>query len=527
VPEGARLLSLHTIKADGTRLEPDSIPGKSTWSLPNLAPGDYLEFEFVRGESPSAGFPGGFLGDRFYFKSFEVPFHHSELTVVLPASMKPVLDPRGPLPEAAKETREGLTVLRWTAEKSGALAPEPNSVAQREFLPSINLGVKVSWEAYIESLRDLLVDKEIYDPSAQEFVSELLGAEVNAPASVRANKLYRWVTDQIEGTEEVFGSAAAMLTARTGNRERVLKYMLMLAGIESELVLARGAEADHSQAALPDPETFGYLVLRIATEKGPLFVHAGARHAPFGFLPPQVRGEQALVVNARAERTTLPSDDLGRELRSIDIDVELARGGRAKLHVRETHRGASAVEWRNDLDSIPESELDDRFEQSYAANVIPGAKLTSLKVEAREDPEAPLVLDYRVETDHFGQRSGAQQRISGLFPTLLSARFARSGSRTTTALVAPGQAAEVRTRIALPKGARVVTLPKAGSLKLGGEASFAARAELRREQAEITRSVRLPLMRVEPEQYAAFANFCRTADALEASELVVELPASE
>ena len=85
MPEGARLLTLHTVKADGTRLEPDAIAGKSSLSLPNLAPGDYVEFETVRGESPSVGFPGGYLGDRFYFKSFEVPFDHSELVVVLPA----------------------------------------------------------------------------------------------------------------------------------------------------------------------------------------------------------------------------------------------------------------------------------------------------------------------------------------------------------------------------------------------------------------------------------------------------------
>lgn len=525
VPEGAHLLSLHTLKRDGTRLEPDVIPGKSTWSLPNLAPGDYVEFEFVRSSSPSVGFPGGFLGDRFYFKSFEVPFHHSELAVVLPPGVEPVLDPRGPLPALVRETRDGLTVLRWTAEQSRALTPEPNSVAAREFLPSINLGVKVSWEAYLESLSDLLVDKEVYDPAAHEFVLQLLGKEVDAPASTRARVLYRWVTDQVESTDEVFGSAPAMLSARTGNRERILKYMLKLAGIPSELVLGRGAEADHSDAKLPDPETYGYLLLRVATENGPVFLHAGARHAPFGFLPPPVRGEPALVVNARAERTTTPPDE-GRDGRSIDIEVTLASQGHAKLHVRETHRGGTAVEWRNDLDGIPEAELDARFEQSYLGSVVPGARLTELKFEARADPEAPLVIDYTLETEQLGQLSGNQQRIAGLFPALLAPRYARIGARTTTALIGPSQALEVNTRLALPKGARVVSLPKAGTLKLGANASFSARAELGGEQVSLTRTLRLPLLRVTPEEYPAFANFCRGADALEASELVLELPGS-
>jgi len=80
VPEGARLLTLRTIKADGRRLEPDPIAGKASWSLPGLALGDYVEFETVKAESPSLGFPGGYLGNRFYFKSFEVPFHRCRRT---------------------------------------------------------------------------------------------------------------------------------------------------------------------------------------------------------------------------------------------------------------------------------------------------------------------------------------------------------------------------------------------------------------------------------------------------------------
>ncbi|HEY6879278.1 MAG TPA: DUF3857 domain-containing protein [Polyangiales bacterium] len=526
VPDGARLLSLHTRKADGTRLEPDAIPGKPSWSLPNLAPGDYVEFEYVRGESPSAGFPGGYLGDRFYFQSFEVPFEHSELVMVMPESMEPVLDPRGPLPALVKETRDGTRVLRWTARQSRALSPEPASIATREFLPSINLGVKVSWAAYVESLRDLLIDKDVYDPAAQEFVLKLLGDKVNAPASTRAALLFRWVTEQIEASNEVFGAAPAMLAARTGSRERVLKYMLGLAGIESELVLARGIEADHSDAALPDPETFGYLVLRVATEDGPRFIHAGARHAPYGYLPAQLRGERGLVVNDKAELTQLPAGDLEGELRTIELDVTLSPQGEAKVQVRETHRGASAIEWRNDLDQIPAGELESRFAQQYAANVIPGARMSELKVIDRDKPEQPLVLEYALDVADLGQRSGTQQRIGGLFPSMLAPRYARSGSRTTTEIIAPPQALEVRTTIHLPKGARVLSLPKAGTLTHPSHAKFETRADNQRDVLSLTRSLRVPVARVTPAEYPGFATFCRTADALEAGELVIELPAA-
>src|SRR5262249_19343690 len=160
-----------------------------------------------------------------------------------------------------RETKDGLKVLRWKKTESRPLTQEPGSVNSREFIPSICIGMKVSWDPYIESLRDLLADKDVYDPAAYDEVKKLLGDQLDAKPSVRAAKLYRWVTEQIEPTEDVFGSASGMLASRTGSRERVLRYMLGLAGVKSELLLARGAEADHSQAKLPDPETFGYLLL--------------------------------------------------------------------------------------------------------------------------------------------------------------------------------------------------------------------------------------------------------------------------
>jgi hypothetical protein len=523
VPDGARLLALHTVKADGQRLEPDPIPEKTTWSLPNLALGDYVEFEMVRGETPSLGFPGGYLGNRFYFKSFEVPFDHTELVVVLPAGMEPVLDPRGPAPKTVRETKDGLTVLRWAAHESRPLPEEPGSVATREYVPSINLGFKASWEQYVESLRDLLADKDIHDPQAEAMVKQLLGPDRDGPASVRAQKLFRFVSDQIEPSQEVFGLAPAMLASRTGSRERVLRYMLGLAGVESELALVRGVEADHSEALLPDPETFGYLVLRVATERGPVWLHAGARHAPFGFLPPQIRGEQALLLNAATERAATPKSDLESERREVDVEIALARDGKSQVTVRETHRGPSAVAWRNDLDEVPQAELSARFEESYATNVIAGGRLKDVSFETRDDPEAPLVIQYVLDVDNLGHRVGDELRIPGLFPSMLQGQFARLAQRTTSALVAPAQASEVRVRLLLPKGAKVRALPEPAQLSLGN-ARFAIEAQRKEGRVEVTRRVRVPLQRVTPPDYPAFAAFCRAVDLAEAGELAVALP---
>jgi hypothetical protein len=524
IPDGARLLKLHTVKKeDKKKLEPEAIAGKATLSMPNLSPGDYVEFEMVRGQSPSLGFPGGYVGDRFYFQSFEVPFDHTELVVVLPAGTEPVLDPRGPAPETVRETKDGLKVLRWKKVESRPLTQEPGSVSTREFIPSISIGMKVSWEPYIESLRDLLADKDVYDPAAHDEVKKLLGDQLDAKPSVRARKIYRWVTEQIEPTDDVFGSAAAMLAARTGSRERVLRYMLGLAGVSSELLLARGAEADHSAAKLPDPETYGYLLLRVATESGPVLLHAGARHAPFGFLPPQLWGEQALVVAPEAPIVTLPKPALEDSLRNVDIDIALDDDGGAKVRVRETHRGPSAVSWRNDLEEIPEAELSARFEESYAVQLIPGAQLKSLEFLGRAEPEAPLVIDYTVEVRQLGHRVGKEQRLPALFPSGLSPQYARLAERRTTELVAPPQAVDVKLRYSLPRGSKAVGAPRPIQQRFAG-ATFSSTVKVEGAKVEVQRSLRLPFLRVAPGDYAQLAAFCRAVDLAEAGELAVALP---
>ena len=423
-----------------------------------------------------------------------------------------------------RETRDGNTVLRWVADESRPLSPEPMSVASREFLPSINLGVRVAWTAYVESLRDLLADKSPIDPSARELVDSVLGDARNAPASVRATRLFRWVTDQIEATQDVFGVAPSMLASRTGSRERILGYMLELAGIKNELALVRGADGDHSKASLPDPDTFGYLLLRVQTEKGPVWVHTAARHAPFGYVPAHLRGEQALLLNASAERVETPRAPLEQDRRELDLEVDLDKNGSATVRVRETLRGAQAIGWRNDLDEVPEAQLEARFEESYVARILPGAALKQLKIEGRNDPEAPLVLAFEFHVDQLGHRVGNEQRIGGMFTSALSPSLARDAERSVEQLVAMSLATDLHVHLKTPKGARIVSMPASAQLGYGGLATFISNAKPESDGITVSRSLRVPVLRVTPAAYPSFSAFCRAVDLAEAGEISVQMP---
>ena len=134
-----------------------------------------------------------------------------------------------------------------------------------------------------------------------------------------------------------------------------------------------------------------------------------------------------------------------------------------------------------------------------------------------------LVVDYRLEVDRLGHRVGTQQRIAGIFPASLSAQLAREGSRTTTELVAPALATDTTVRFKLPASAKVVGVPKPTNATFQG-ARFSSQAQASGTEVTLTRSVRVPIMRVPAPSYPALASFCRTVDVAEASELAVELP---
>jgi tetratricopeptide (TPR) repeat protein len=523
-PEGASMLTLHTIKADGRRIEPDEIAGKDTISLPNVSVGDYVEFEYVRLTEPPNAFPGGYLGSRFYFRSFEVPYDRSELTVIHPTSMTMIVDPRGPAPATEERRADGATVLRWLVRESRPFRPEPMAVPAREWIPSINVGSNATWAAFAEGLRDALADKDIVDPEAERLARNILGEGWNAEPETRARRLYAWVVDNVENTGDLFALAPMMLRQRTGNRARILRYLYALNGLDAEIVLARSLGSDATESELADPDTYEVPLVRLRIGEEEIFLSTEERGAPFGYVPQLVRGQEALRLADGAPRTRVLPGDASADRRSVTVAVTLRSDGSAEAEVRETFRGAGAVGWRADLEEVPAAVLEQRFEEAYVSRLVPGARLTSLRISGREDRDEPLVFDYRFETASIGRRQGREWIVPGIFPSALAQSFAHAATRETPQLVAPSVDMDVQIRWILPDGAPAQRAPRGETFE--GPGGAAAQIGYRADGGALVldRRVRIPVMRVPVDRYPAFAEFCRNVDQVEARELRLTVP---
>lgn len=523
-PEGAQLLTLRTIKADGTRLEPDQISGLEHIELPNVAAGDYVEFEYLRTEGPPAAYGGGTTGERFYFRNYETPFESSSLTLIAPRDVTIDVDPRGQAPATETSDEGDLRVYRWAVHQSEPFVREPSAVSPTEFFPSILWGYHASWRDYVDSLRDVLADREIRDPAAIALVHEVASPDGATTAEQRAQRLYEWTMEEIEESSgALFEQAATMVAARTGSRARVLLYLLHLAGIDAELALVRDFGGDPTDSPVPEDTRYGSLLLRMQGTEGPVWIATGQRGAAFGTIPPNLRGMDALMLNAAAERATVTMPPLEADLRTVEVDMTLDESGDASFDVTETFRGAGAAMWRTQLEGIPDANLEDAFDEGYVSRVLPGASMTSLRITGRAEHEQPLVLHYTFDVEDLGHVSHGRRVLPALVPTQLTNAFARLASRTTTQIVSPTLALDLTLRAHLPNGAAVSSLPDAEA-EMGGPHDATARYTATRTPDGFTleRHVRIPRMRLLPTEYAAFAGFCREADELESREIGVE-----
>jgi Flp pilus assembly protein TadD len=142
LPPGATLWRIRTLKADGRVLEPEEIAGKDSLSLPDLRPGDAVEFEYVRCSRRWTRRPEAF-SDRFYFRGFEVPYDRSEYVVVVPRGDGAHSSTRGaPRPTLQRAERGGLIELPLDRAAERPHDRRSPLGRAREFIPERGGGIR-------------------------------------------------------------------------------------------------------------------------------------------------------------------------------------------------------------------------------------------------------------------------------------------------------------------------------------------------------------------------------------------------
>jgi hypothetical protein len=509
-----RLLRLRTIKPDGRVLEPDGELGTGSIVLPNLGVGDYIEYEYVRDHGP--GIDGAFSSLGWVFQSYDQPFDWSRLVLIAPRDMPIEIDQRGPLPPPQEVADGDLLVRTWDVRESRPLVDEPGRAPGHEDLPFVQFAGRWTWPQHFDDLRNTLAAADKLDPAARRFVRQLLGSRRRGPLD-RARALYHWVIDHVEPGGSFSDQAPVILAGRRGSRTRVLKYLLDLAGLDAELVIAPTFGGPR-RPPFPDTDHYGTaLVWLRGIDGGDVFLWPEAEGVPFGYLPPTVRGMPAIGLVEGHPSIALPDPGVESDRRVISIDVELDSDGSGVVDVVEEHQGGAAFGMRSELAEIPEAELEQAFESGYAAQIFSGAELERLEITGRRDPDAPLVFRYRLRLPSAGRRAGNEQLLPLYHGIPLSSMYAALPARRTTELVW-GTARIVRLRV---RGPGAVRPPADFAVTDPSGIRYTRRSHSDSTGFSIVRELVVPRMLVEPGRYGAFARACRTIDERESESVRV------
>jgi tetratricopeptide (TPR) repeat protein len=512
IPDGADVLLLRTVKRDGSTREPEDIAGKDSVSVPDLEVGDYVEFEYVDPSSAPAAFPGGFLSERFYFRSFDAPLDRSEYVVVTPQSMALQIDARGDAPQPTVERKEGLAVRTFAMTKMAQVIAEPQSTPYAEWIPSVRVAAGLSMEGW----RDFLRDGHLMAERANPQLTEIALRETRGLVSVedKARALDRWVRRAITKSGGSIDDPATFTLARgEGNRTTLLAALCRAAGVPAEIWLARSAQAPRLDGTLPDLEAFDQPVLAVGRGAGkpPLFIDPRFRHGPAGFLVWPLRGQPALVLREGALKTetiAAASDDD----RLVDMEARLEPSGAAEVSIVEKLRGAAALDWREALEKLPADRVRPEFEVRTLARLFPGSTLRELSWENADADDEVFIVKYKFQVAQLARRVKGALVLPAPFPAMLGRNYVGVGARKTPLFVDQATPSKLIGRFVLPPKTEARLAPK---VELSGFGSLVQSIVREGDVLRFESLFTLPHQRIAPADYPKFVDYTTALDRAE------------
>ena len=527
VPEGAEILVLRTRKADGTSREAEEIAGKSTISAPELNVGDFVELETLESKEPSMAYAPGFVGERFYFQSFEAPLDRSEYVLVAPERMDLDIDRRAEAPPATTTlARDGTRVLTFLAHERPQVFPERSTVPASEWIPSVRVSSGVPMDGWSRFVSNRGLGLSRGSPEIRKVAATIAKQAGGRPL---AEAIVDWVRERVE-PENDFGASATMTLARhKGNRAWLILALARSLGVNADLVLARSLLKADALAPITaaEQDDFREMLVRFSSAAPDSFVDPQIRRAPFDYLLPGYDGAPALVVGSN-QAVTVKSGV--KDSRSVTLRARLESDGGAKVAVTEQLTGWPSVEWAELLDRAGKDRVKLRqdFEQHWLGQQFPGAQLDDLTVEPGEGGLGTRV-SYTFRSARMAARQGGVLRLRPVFfQAQPGRRFGTEPQRKTTLMLGYDIPTDVDAEFALPSGAQVIDVGQGGEVSISGarfvETRKVSEAGGSAPSVSLHRQSRMPISRVLPIDYQAVAAKLRAVDPVEQGEIRIAVP---
>ena len=516
IPRGADLLELRTIKANGQIIEPELPPGIGSISLPALEPGDNIEEEYVTHYVDCSELPARV----FEFGSTDAPVLHTRFVVIGPRTSAVTLAELNGAPHPRIELGGNEIARIWEVDNIARLREEPFG-RSGDLVPYVAINAQ---EHSIDRLRDTLIDSTRIGPHvidaalAQKFDPALTERE-------KARRLYRFVTSRIESTGPSLQASSAedALSSGEGSRTAALFALARASGLRAELLMAQPLESSCTQTL--DPNCFTEPLVRFFVNGETIDADAEGDELPFGALSSSLNQERALLVPLQTGGT--PHLELveltARAARQKSVgegDLFLQGDGSlaASVHVRLGAERAREIRRVLHSSSFSDQQRQSFFDQ-LAAGILPGAINVRGEASNLGDPDQPLELQMTCTVPQFMATVAGVKSIGQLSPVLgLPGALSATANRKSALYLDTPLSESTVFHLHLPARFSTLALPQDFS-SYSEFGSYAVNFSWSGGQLSVKREFEIPAQIVEPDAFAAFANFVRGISAAERQQI--------
>jgi cellulose synthase operon protein C len=514
-PEDAQLLRLRTIKADGRVVEPDLGDAKGSHSLSNLEPGDFFELEYLRANRAprpvppvgAAPFYLAELGERIFFSSYAASAPRG---FGLEAEARR-LDARAAV--AVSGDRELLRVERHDVAR---LQPEPHSPPAPELIPFVQVGVGDGVEPVQLQRANAMAGLLRSTVELRALAAQLKGrAGAGATPEALARAAWEETRVRLPGAIDLnLAPASAILSRGSGNRLVLMAALLDSLGVESRFALVKPFDANQETYRFGREESWAALLLRVALPGGPAWLDGSGRHVPFGALQERLRDREALILPRPGEpptRDRTPASVPIAEGRESEYEVRLAADGSAELTGTEKFSGVIGAAAKELFLRADETQQRQAIEMIYAGSLT-GLSIGEVTLGGLDEPDQPLTIRWRGRAPALAQMSGAGLQLEWLGPpSQLARQFATVSSRSSPLLVDELLGQRTRGTVVPPAG---FAAPAAAPSQIDSLFGRYQRRERNEGGALLwEEELVVPLARISPADFPAFAAFAAAVDA--------------
>ncbi len=527
--ESLRILNAHLYKADGRVLDAEEAGDNSvadtksamyydvrsrTLRYLGAEPGDIVELDYRITPETTVNAYGDYYGSLVVMQS-QIPARLRRYVLVTPADRQFYVTERRVPTSSESFISEGERVRQWEMRDIPALPNEPRGLSTTEAGAYVNVSTFANWTDLGRWYAAMLRPQLQLDAPLSEVASRMRAQYPDEQERIRA--IHRFVLHNTHYVALEFGiysykpyPVSQVYARRFGDCKDKASLMIALlraTGIDADLALVRtrrlGGFAAEAASIAPFNHAIAYL------PKYDLYLDGTAEYAGARELPLEDQGAMALTVSPEGDSAlrqipvTSPADNYTRRVLRADI----RRDGSIDFSGTASTRGEDAPFLRRDY------EIAERQRESFRqtlAEVFPSVRVENVQVDGAHDLESDVTVNFRGVLDSYSGRNALS-----LSNTWIARRYVQTlaplATRTQPLLLPAGWQTEEELHFKLPSGNASVTLPRDQRIdtQFGSAAFIYTRSD---KEITIHTRVEFSRTRIQPDEYPAFRDFCRTLD---------------